>query len=1022
MKDIRIGNDIYVVWSLYRDGQPFDLSSLNLTLYLKGTFGKTEIEDFVVYGNEIRWTFYGKDQNQAGKYSLVLVSNEGKQGMMTTDVCDFVRLVHCSCQVDGKDDAGLKTETIMLTSDLAVESVSMVVDEFLSPTSTNPVQNKVITETFIKLSESNEPYICPFDLTEYAGIGLGNEAPVDITAAEISSLKEAIRSKRRLFVPDYSGEFLEADGKIQVDEEAEGVYVTVFENTGSYFLFEIYDSYSTCYHEAFQDRLISGSNIKTIEGSSILGFGDFKIPTDSSLSTTSTRPLQNKVVNAELNKKVSKVSGKGLSTNDYTNTDKAKVSKIDEIEAKFEGLENYVDNVSDQANELERDKQDKLVSGENIKTINGRSILGSGDIVIEGGDSSEIRAELTELSGEITQITTINDMLTSRFYDLSSIELGNTYNGKLGSSAVFTCIKCEVKAGEKYRITTYANTSSAKAYCVVDSNNVVVQLQESAVVDFEVTSIVDGILYVNSWATGYPPMQVKKLENKFSKLESQIEDISSNVVELQKSKGKASLSTSVEVRFVGQYRNASGNISTNAALSISSPIHLVSGASVYFKTRSGLASISALSLVTSDGTYIKTLHTGNEGEIQYIALEDCYVEVCDYNETFSEKSITILYSELSVTLATMATKQSLLDVNAKVANNKSLIRKSTMLEHLCNPFIKTTIHLFGDSITQGQGSSDFSATGEPIPNFTSIKRNVGKKSYAALFAAQVKRLYNRLVWTSVYSDANINKDVGLVTNEGNFQVNNINDVTFIQFKFTGTQFSVITQQYAFGGIFKVYVDNQVKQTIDTYGSGTYLTTEIKGLSDAEHIVEFVATGTKSHSSSVNVLRVAAIGLNKQVEIINDGIIGHQSTSTNGVVYQNATENDNFIIWMSGTNDRTNGAWKTENSISGLMTIVPQKNPNAELIIMSASPCGNGEFENSVYLSHMDEINASLTKIARKYDLCFISHYNYLTRYCREQQQSVSLICSDGVHPNDLGHMLIYQNLCAELNISADSAF
>lgn len=33
-------------------------------------------------------------------------------------------------------------------------------------------------------------------------------------------------------------------------------------------------------------------------------------------------------------------------------------------------------------------KQDKLVSGTNIKTINGYSLLGSGDIVIEGGSSS----------------------------------------------------------------------------------------------------------------------------------------------------------------------------------------------------------------------------------------------------------------------------------------------------------------------------------------------------------------------------------------------------------------------------------------------------------------------------------------------------------------------------------------------------------------------------------------------------------------------------------------------------------
>ena len=33
-------------------------------------------------------------------------------------------------------------------------------------------------------------------------------------------------------------------------------------------------------------------------------------------------------------------------------------------------------------------KQDKLISGTNIKTVNGTSILGSGDITISGGNSN----------------------------------------------------------------------------------------------------------------------------------------------------------------------------------------------------------------------------------------------------------------------------------------------------------------------------------------------------------------------------------------------------------------------------------------------------------------------------------------------------------------------------------------------------------------------------------------------------------------------------------------------------------
>lgn len=60
--------------------------------------------------------------------------------------------------------------------------------------------------------------------------------------------------------------------------------------------------------------------------------------------------------------KVDKVTGKGLSTNDYTDADKAKLTGIDMST-----------------------KQDTLVSGTNIKTINGSSLLGSGNIVIEGG-------------------------------------------------------------------------------------------------------------------------------------------------------------------------------------------------------------------------------------------------------------------------------------------------------------------------------------------------------------------------------------------------------------------------------------------------------------------------------------------------------------------------------------------------------------------------------------------------------------------------------------------------------------
>lgn len=50
-------------------------------------------------------------------------------------------------------------------------------------------------------------------------------------------------------------------------------------------------------------------------------------------------------------------------------------------------------------------KQDKLVSGTNIKTINGASILGSGNITISGGGVSEDYVN-TAIANAIT--TTLN--------------------------------------------------------------------------------------------------------------------------------------------------------------------------------------------------------------------------------------------------------------------------------------------------------------------------------------------------------------------------------------------------------------------------------------------------------------------------------------------------------------------------------------------------------------------------------------------------------------------------------------
>ena len=69
-------------------------------------------------------------------------------------------------------------------------------------------------------------------------------------------------------------------------------------------------------------------------------------------------------------------------------------------------------------------KQDTLVSGTNIKTINGNSLLGEGDITIEGGSSITIDTELSETSVNPVQNKVINTALNNKV-DLT------VYNAKI---------------------------------------------------------------------------------------------------------------------------------------------------------------------------------------------------------------------------------------------------------------------------------------------------------------------------------------------------------------------------------------------------------------------------------------------------------------------------------------------------------------------------------------------------------------------------------------------------------------
>lgn len=99
MIDIRIGNDIPIVWSFYtkdEDGQriPYNLEGRDVRIVMTNQFGKRVEVSHTVLGNSAYWTFRGKDQKFSGPYTCTFFENFGENGMKALDKIQPFRLVH----------------------------------------------------------------------------------------------------------------------------------------------------------------------------------------------------------------------------------------------------------------------------------------------------------------------------------------------------------------------------------------------------------------------------------------------------------------------------------------------------------------------------------------------------------------------------------------------------------------------------------------------------------------------------------------------------------------------------------------------------------------------------------------------------------------------------------------------------------------------------------------------------------------------------------------------------------------
>jgi hypothetical protein len=221
---------------------------------------------------------------------------------------------------------------------------------------------------------------------------------------------------------------------------------------------------------AKQDALVSGTNIKTVNGTSVLGSGNIAISSavawggvtgtlsnQTDLQTALDGKVdENSAITGATKTKIT-YDAKGLVTagadattaDIASSTDKRYITDAQLVVVGNTSGTNTGDNATNsQYSGLATSKQDALVSGTNIKTVNSTSLLGSGNVAVEPTITATTSADYYR--GDKT-FATLNK---------AAVGLGNVDNTSDANKPVSTATQTALDAKTNKLITTNRQTAS----------------------------------------------------------------------------------------------------------------------------------------------------------------------------------------------------------------------------------------------------------------------------------------------------------------------------------------------------------------------------------------------------------------------------------------------------------------------------------------------------------------------------------------------------------------------------------
>ncbi|MDC6267372.1 GDSL-type esterase/lipase family protein [Lysinibacillus fusiformis] len=392
-------------------------------------------------------------------------------------------------------------------------------------------------------------------------------------------------------------------------------------------------------------------------------------------------------------------------------------------------------------------------------------------------------------------------------------------------------------------------------------------------------------------------------------------------------------------------------------------------------------------------------------------------DLTEVNQEISnlQQNITNNHSEVLEQLETKASNIQIESIR-QIGFNDYMMKE--LIQKIRNPFKRSNIKLLGDSITAGMGGTGYDPSGESIGT-TGFKTNVPIATcWANSFKSYIENKYAKDILIPM-NNKNINYSVSYSNGFESFPNSIVgtqfvfrnSDTPTVNFTFFGDRFIIYHAKIPAGGILDVYVDGLKIGEINGQGDLSSKNEKVfQNLNNQKHEVELRG------NTSGNVVFIEAIQIPNQARVKNWGISGMDSR----YFYQNINTlieaDDDIVIVELGTNDRAN-TLNTATLQTFQQGIIDKCIAlNKTVILMSANAVSTANDNEVIRNYKMAQVDEAIFDLSTQNSLKFISNFSAFEKYALQYNVTIDSLLDDGLHPNDRGYYVMFNNIINELGL------